>query len=89
MEYMLPLIAFAGVLFYLAVRRGRTTLQAAMYLMYMKEGTSIKDANNACKGLGYQDAAKHQAGIIRHASAPFGGSQLRMIEAARLSGFEG
>ena len=87
MEYIFLLLCFAGFILYFSVRRGRTTVRAAMFLMYMEDGHSVEDANNALRGTGYKDAAKHHAGIIRHASEPFGGQQLRMIAAARQKGF--
>ena len=58
-----------------------------MYLMYMEEGLSVEDSNNAVRGTGYADAAKHQTSIVQYATDPFGGSQLKMIAAARQRGF--
>ena len=87
MEYIIFASILASFILYFSVRRGRTTVRAAMYLMYMEDGHSVEDANNAVRGTGYKDAAKHHAGIIRHASEPFGGQQLRMIAAARQKGF--
>jgi hypothetical protein len=87
MEYIILLICFAGFAIYYSVRRGRTTVRAAMYLMYMEEGDSVEIANNAIRGTGYAYAAKHPTEIIRYASEPFGGSQLKMIAAARQKGF--
>lgn len=87
MEYIILVLCVAGLALYFSVRRGRTTVRAAMFLMYVEEGHSVDDANNAVRGTGYADAAKHQAGIIRHASEPFAGSQLKMIAAARHKGF--
>lgn len=87
MEYIVLTLCLAIAIFYFSMRRGRTTVRAAMYLMYMEEGHSVDDANNAIRGTGYADSAKHQAGIIRYASQPYEGSQLRMIAAARQKGF--
>lgn len=88
MELILFIVVLAGIGFYFSVRRGRTTVRAAMYLMYMEEGYPVDDANNAIRGTDYADAAKHHAGIIQHASQPYEGSQLRMIAAARRQGFK-
>lgn len=87
MEYIIFIICFVGLILYFSVRRGRTTVRAAMYLMCMEEGHSVEDANNAIRNMDYTDAAKHQAGMIRYATEPFGGSQLKMIAAARQKGF--
>lgn len=89
MEFIVLIIVFLGGISYLAVRRGRTTVRAALYLCCMEDGISVEDANNACKGTDYLDAAKMQSRFIRYSSAPFGGSQLKMIAAARRKGFEG
>lgn len=89
MEYLAIAVSFGCLLAYLSVRRGRTTVRAAMYLMYLEKGTSVEDANNAAGSASYAEAAKHQSGIIRYATKPFAGSQLRMTEMARRQGFKG
>jgi hypothetical protein len=88
MEYIFLLCAL-GLLSYLAVRRGRTTVRAALYLILMDDRHTVDDANNAALGTGYCDAAKLKTGVIRVATQPFGGRQLRMIAAARQRGFRG
>ena len=89
MEYIILILVILGIGGYLSVRRGRTTVRAAMYLIYLEEGFSSEDANGATKGTGYADAAKFQDQLIARASAPFGGSQLQMIARARQLGFRG
>jgi hypothetical protein len=81
-------LCIVGVGVYLAIRRGRTTVRAAMYLIYLGEGFSPEDSNNATQGTGYADAGKFQDQLIAQATAPFGGSQLQMIAKARSMGFK-
>lgn len=88
MEYIILILCVAVLALYFSVRRGRTTVRAAMFLMYVEEeGYSVDAANRIVCGTGYSDAATYSAGIIRYASEPFAGSQLKMIAAARYKGF--
>ncbi len=89
MEYVIIIVCIGAVIAYLAVRRGRTTVRAAMYLTCLDEGFSSTNANMVAKNTDFADAAKHQTSVLRLATAPYGGSQLMMIEAARLKGFMG
>ncbi len=87
MEYIVITLCVIGIGAYFAVRRGITTVRAAMYLIYLEEGYSVDDATGAILGTGYSDVAKYQNQLIARASAPFGGSQLKMLAKARQMGF--
>lgn len=87
MEYIVITLCVLGISAYFTVRRGRTTVRAAMYLIYLEEGCSVDDATTAILGTGYFSAAKYQDQLIARASAPFGGSQLKMLAKARQMGF--
>lgn len=89
MEYVIIVVCIGAVLAYMSVRRGRTTVRAAMYLTCLDDGFSSADANMVAQNTDFADAAKHQTSVLRIATAPYGGSQLRMIKAARLKGFMG
>lgn len=87
MEYLLFGLTVAGLLAYLAIRRGQTTIRAAMFLTYLEHGFSVNDALACTSSVAIAEAAKHQDTFLRSATAPYGGSQLKMIAAARQRGF--
>jgi hypothetical protein len=89
MEYLILILCIAGIGGFLAVRRGRTTVRAALYLSFLEDGMPVGEANSLALGTGYKDAARYQDKLLRYATAPFGGSQLQMIARARQLGVRG
>jgi hypothetical protein len=87
MEYIFLTLASIGGGIYLILKRGRTTVKAAMFLHYLDEGLSIEDANNSIKGVSFSEASRVSSYVVPNATSSYNGSQLNMLAAARQRGF--
>ncbi|MFC3110848.1 hypothetical protein ACFQAT_28315 [Undibacterium arcticum] len=82
---LLPLIAVAIV--YVFLNRGRKAVRAFFYILGRNAGESVFDANRGAMRIGFHRASQHNLAMIDCANKHFGGSQLRLIGAARQDGF--